>query len=92
MIYLVKISESAQKYLKSLSTKSRRIIGQKIDNLSENPRPHGFEPLKGSSEYFRIRSGIYRIIYTIQDDILTVTVVRIDKRDKIYKVVERLHK
>ena len=92
MTYRVEITGTAQKYLSSLSAKSRRVIGRKIDNLAENPRPHGYEPLKGSPGYFRIRSGIYRIIYTVQDDVLIVTVIRIDIRDKIYKIIERLQK
>ena len=92
MSYRVEISETVQKYLSSLTTKSRRIIGRKIDNLAENPRPHGYEQVKGSSGYFRIRTGIYRIVYTIRDDVLIVTVVRIDIRDKIYKVIGRLRK
>jgi len=92
MSYRLEITETAQKYLSSLSAKSRRIIGRKIGNLTENPHPHGYEPLKGSPEYFRIRSGIYRIVYTIQDDVLIVTVIRIDIREKIYKIIERLQK
>ncbi len=92
MSYRVEITETARKYLSSLSVKSRRIIGRKIDNLAENPRPHGYEPIKGSPGYFRIRSGIYRIVYTIGDDALIVTVIRIDIRDKLYKVIGRLHK
>ena len=90
MSYNVEISETARKYLSSLSAKSRRILGRKIDNLAENPRPHGYEPVRGSSGYFRIRSGIYRIVYTIREDVLIVTVVRIDIRNKIYKVIGRL--
>ena len=90
MSYNVEISETARKYLSSLSAKSRRIPGRKIDNLAETPRPHGYEPVKGSSGYFRIRSGIYRIVYTVREDVLIVTVVRIDIRNKIYKVIGRL--
>jgi len=92
MSYRVEITETAQKYLSSLSVKSRRIIGRKIDNLAENPRPYGYEPVKGSPGYFRIRSGIYRLIYTILDDALIVIVIHIDVRDKIYKIIGRLHK
>lgn len=90
MSYYVKITETARKYLDSLSVKSRKIIGRKIDNLAENPRPHGHEPVKNSPGYFRIRSGIHRIVYTMQEDVLIVIVVRIDLRDKIYKVIKRL--
>ena len=55
MNYRVLISETAQKFLSSLTSKSRGIIGRKIDDLAGNPRPHGYEPIKGASGYYRIR-------------------------------------
>ena len=92
MSYSIEISETARKFLHSLSPKSRRIIGRKIDELAKNPRTHGYETVKGSSGYYRIRSGKYRIVYNIKEHVLLVTVIRIDIRDKIYKVVSRLGK
>ena len=41
--------------------------------------------LKGAEGLFRIRSGDYRIIYTVQDRILLVLVVRIGHRREIYR-------
>ncbi|MDR1403426.1 MAG: type II toxin-antitoxin system RelE/ParE family toxin [Tannerellaceae bacterium] len=39
----------------------------------------------GSENTYRIRVGVYRIIYTIEDEILTVEVVKIDRRRNVYK-------
>ncbi|MDR2562850.1 MAG: hypothetical protein LBC98_02785 [Prevotellaceae bacterium] len=32
-----------------------------------------------------MRAGIYRIIYTIEDEILTVEIIKIDHRNKVYR-------
>ncbi|MDR2690734.1 MAG: type II toxin-antitoxin system RelE/ParE family toxin [Dysgonamonadaceae bacterium] len=51
--------------------------------LANNPRPEGYKKLIGSQNTYRIRAGIYRIIYTIEDKILTVKVVKIDHRKTV---------
>ena len=48
-----------------------------------DPRGPGSEKLSGQERY-RVRQGNYRILYTIEDDRLIVTVVRIGKRSEIY--------
>ena len=52
--------------------------------LAANPRPHGYKKLKGRSGY-RIRVADYRIIYNINDNILTVFVLDIGHRKDIYE-------
>jgi len=56
-----------------------------INRLSENPRPKGCKKLKGSDNDYRIRLGNYRIIYTIADYILIVTVIKIAHRKDAYR-------
>jgi mRNA interferase RelE/StbE len=60
-------------------------IKSAVNDLSENPRPFGYIKLSGFDNLYRIRVGIYRIIYTIQDNILTVEVVKVDHRSNVYK-------
>ena len=67
---------------------ARRILKflfQRVDKL-DNPREIG-EALKGSElgEFWKYRVGDYRIICGIEDDVLTVLVVRIGHRSKVYK-------
>jgi len=54
-----------------------------IADLANNPRPVGCIKLKGRSGY-RIREGNYRIIYEINDKILTVVVIEAGDRKDIY--------
>jgi len=60
-------------------------IKEAVNNLANNPRPFGYIKLSGFQNFYRIRVGIYRIIYTIDDDILTVEVIKIDHRSSAYK-------
>lgn len=52
--------------------------------LENDPRPSGCKKLKGEDNMWRIRSGIYRIIYTIEDNVLLVQVVRVAHRKESY--------
>jgi mRNA interferase RelE/StbE len=54
-----------------------------MKNLAENPRPVGCEKLS-VQEYYRIRLGNYRIIYSIEDDKLIIIVIKIGHRKDIY--------
>lgn len=56
----------------------------RIEGLQEDPRPTGSEKLSGRERY-RIRQGIYRIIYEVVDDHLIVTVVKVGHRPDVYR-------
>lgn len=43
-----------------------RILAQ-MKALAENPRPAGCRKIRGSINDWRMRSGVYRIIYEIDD-------------------------
>ena len=59
-------------------------ILEKIESLSENPRPSGSQKLSGQERY-RIRQGRYRILYSIQDKELTVWIVKVGHRKDVYR-------
>ena len=84
--YRLLIKKSAAKELEAIAgKKDRERITQRILALADNPRPPGVEKLSGTSEKYRIRQGDYRILYEIQDDVLTVYVVRIGDRKEVYR-------
>ena len=80
--YSIRIKKSARKELESVATKAdRRRIIRRIQSLAENPRPPGVVKLSGRERY-RLRQGRYRILYTIEDAVLVVQVIRIgDRKD-----------
>jgi mRNA interferase RelE/StbE len=61
----------------------KKILGR-IETLAEDPRPPGCEKLTGQQRY-RLRQGRYRILYSIQDDELTVWIVKVGHRKDIYR-------
>ena len=84
--YKVFFKKSVEKDFKSIPKKDLLKILSKIESLQENPRPVGFEKLTGHERY-RLRQGRYRIVYSIQDNQLTVWVVKVGHRKEIYKKI-----
>lgn len=83
-VYKVFFKESVEKDLKAIPKKDIKKILQQIVQLAEDPRPFGSEKLTGQERY-RIRQGNYRVVYSIQDDQLTVWVVKVGDRKQIYR-------
>jgi mRNA interferase RelE/StbE len=81
--YEVILSKTAQKQLTKLPPKIAKRLIDVIEKLGNEPRPHGYIKLTGISLY-RIRIGDYRVIYNIEDEILTVFVVEVGTRGEIY--------
>lgn len=87
MLWKVEFTETADKQLSSLDKPERERIRHYIRDIEglPNPRLRG-EPLVGNlADLWKYRVGKYRIICRLQDDALLVLVVKIDKRDKVYK-------
>ena len=82
--YRVYFRQSVYKDLEKIPRKDLRAIIEKIGNLALDPRPHGCEKLSGKEQY-RVRHGNYRIVYSIQDDDLTVWVVKVGHRKDVYR-------
>jgi len=82
--YKIKIKPSAVKELNKISKKDLEKVSKKISALSSDPRPPGCEKLSGDEKY-RIRQGNYRIVYSIEDDILIIVIVKVGHRRDIYK-------
>ena len=49
------------------------------------PRPDGVKKLASTENAWHIRVGDYRIIYSIEDEVLVVTVVRVAHRREAYR-------
>ncbi|MDR2121163.1 MAG: type II toxin-antitoxin system RelE/ParE family toxin [Tannerella sp.] len=84
-MYKVIISKKLLKSLDKVPAVYLSGIKGTINSLESNPRPSGSVKLTGSTNTYRIRVGVYRIIYTIEDEILTVEVIKVDHRKSVYK-------
>ncbi|MBU4444993.1 MAG: type II toxin-antitoxin system RelE/ParE family toxin [Candidatus Marinimicrobia bacterium] len=85
--YRIEFKKSAYRELKSIPKKDLKRILSKIESLSEDPRPDGCKKLSALERY-RIRQGNYQILYSIEDDILTIHIVKIGHRKKVYGSLE----
>ena len=77
--YSIFFRKSVQSDFKQIPKRDLQRIMERIFALAEDPRSHASEKLSGLERY-RVRQGKYRIIYSIQDDELTVWVVRVGHR------------
>ncbi|WP_019509130.1 type II toxin-antitoxin system RelE/ParE family toxin [Pleurocapsa sp. PCC 7319] len=83
--YRIEFDRRVKKDLRSISAKEIQRIKMAIAKLAENPRPFGCKKLKGeNNEYFRIRVGNYRVIYTVEDNVLLIVIIRVGHRQEIY--------
>ena len=85
-MYSITISQSALKELHSFQKSVVKRLEKAIDNLAINPRPDGVKKLKGNSEnLYRIRTGDYRVVYSIEEQVKVVDIRKIGHRKDIYK-------
>lgn len=92
MKYTLVFTSSAAKELKKMSSQLQDEIFEKIESLQYNPRPHGYKKLTNFKvpnlklkPLYRVRVQDYRIVYSIQDEVVTVTIVKIGNRKEIYE-------
>lgn len=89
MAWKVELSSQARKNLDQLDPQvARRILKFLCDRVAplDDPRAIG-EALKGSrlGELWKYRVGDYRLIAHIEDDALTILIVRIGNRREVYR-------
>lgn len=84
--YKIVIKKSAAKELQGIAgRKDRQRLVERIRELAGNPRPMGAEKLSGTRDKYRIRQGNFRVLYEIEDEILTVYVVKVADRKDVYR-------
>lgn len=84
MKYLVRIVPAAERQFHKLQPALQSRLKIKIFDLESEPRPYGCQKLQGS-DFFRIRVGDYRIIYSINDMNKIVMILDIGHRREVYR-------
>jgi len=82
--YELAFKKSVAKDLRAFPAKDVHRILKCFELPAQNPRPPGCEKLS-SQERYRLRQGVYRIVYEIQDDRLKVIVVKVGHRRDVYR-------
>jgi mRNA interferase RelE/StbE len=87
LAWTIDFDKKAKKEFVSLDKSAQKQIDKFLLKLikSANPRKFG-EALKGNMQSFwRYRVGDYRLICSIEDNVLTVVVLRVKHRKEVYK-------
>ena len=82
--FKITFKKSVTKDLRSIPKQDISRILNRINLLAENPKGDGCIKLSGQETY-RVRQGLYRIIYEIKDDLLVVQIIKIGHRSDVYK-------
>ncbi len=85
--YRIEWKRSASKELKKLDKPVIPRIMKLVESLAENPHPPGSRKITGSQNAFRVRTGNYRVIYSVFEDVLTIQIVRIAHRKEVYRKI-----
>jgi mRNA interferase RelE/StbE len=82
--YEIYFKESVWKELRKVQKNDLKKILSRIEKLGDDPRPMYCEKLTGH-ELYRVRQGNYRIAYSIQDNELTVWIIKVGHRKNVYR-------
>jgi mRNA interferase RelE/StbE len=82
--YAIQVLPVAIRAISKLPAEGKRRVEAAIELLAINPRPPASRKLTGRPEW-RVRTGDYRVLYRINDAVLTVVVVQAGHRREIYQ-------
>ncbi len=83
--YTIEWKRSAVKELKQLPQDVIARILKAVEQLPNNPYPAGVKKLMGAERTYRLRVGMYRVVYTIEAAVLVITVIRVGHRKDVYR-------
>ena len=82
--YKIEWKNSAKKELKRLPKQAIRQILLAIEQLQTNIHPNGSKKIIGSEHTYRLRTGDYRIVYSVKNNYLVIEIVRVGHRKDFY--------
>ena len=90
MAYRIELARPAARDAGAIGDRvARQAIRRAIEALAEEPFPRGAKKLRGHPGLWRIRVGGWRVVYTVEDDLLLVLVLMIAARGDVYERLRR---
>lgn len=83
--YRIELSATAERQLRALNKTDRARIITAIRALASDPLPRGCRKLRGYDDVYRIRKGVFRIIYSIENDRLLIIILKLGHRRHVYR-------
>ena len=84
MTYRIEVAPAAVRQLRKLDRAAQRRVQAAIELLATETRPSGAKKLVGGDGEWRVRTGDYRVVYEIHDNVLLILVVAVGHRREIY--------
>ena len=81
----LRFKPSVEKDLRRLPAKARKRCLERIAVLRLDPRPAGVRQLVGAERTYRLRAGVYRVVYQGDDAARLVTVLYVRHRKNAYR-------
>jgi len=78
----LRFKPSVAKDLRGIPKTDVRRLLKRIEALRDEPRPPGCEKLTGR-ELYRIRQGVYRVVYSVDDAKVVLEVTKIGHRREV---------
>jgi mRNA interferase RelE/StbE len=78
--YKIKVTETAEKELRRLPGNVRQRARRMVSILAGDPRPSGAKELRDRPGRYRLRLDGWRVIYRVDDEDETVTVLRVRRK------------
>ena len=83
--FRIEVSSTAEKQLLALEREDQVGVASAIRKLADNPRPRGCRKLRDYSDVYRIRVGVFRILYSIEQDRLLILILKIGHCRDVYR-------
>ena len=84
MSYKIFLETRARGEFLELPRQIQTRLRESIDDLAADPRPPGVKKLSGVNGY-RLRKGLYRALFAIDDKAKEIRIYRIGHRREIYR-------
>lgn len=84
-VYKIEISRSAEKQIEAMPHRDRLRVIETIQALASEPHPAGSKKLSGYRDVFRVRTGNYRILYSVERARILVVVLKVGHRKDVYR-------
>ena len=85
MSYRIEFVRSAAKAYARLDPTLKRRIDRELTRLCESPHHPGVIRLQSDDELYRVRIGDLRLLFSVEDQILLVLIVKIGHRGSVYR-------
>lgn len=82
--YKLEIARSAERQLRKVPADDRRRLARAMLALADDPYPAGSRKLTGYDDVFRVRVGVYRILYSVSGRTLVIIILKIGYRRDVY--------